>query len=160
MPLVPSKLANELGKIRLFDSDPEAAKAWADAWFEYLSTVTGAGISVERSALLKLKPAMVTAMLGMSSPDAGSQKLQDGIVAVWNAMIPLTSTLFPGTIPPLTPPPGMYQVAAAIRSMTAANTAPGTTRQQAYRSIANNIHPLMVVGGTVTLPGPTTGPIL
>lgn len=162
MPLVSEKLANELGKMKLFGADPEAAAAWANAWFEYLADVTGGGVSVAKPSLMRLKSLMVTTMLGMSAPDAGPQKIQDGIVAVWTAMIPMTSTLFSGTIPPLTPPPGMNQVSAAIRAVSTTNTAPGITKKQAYRNIANAIHPLMVAGGLVTFPGspPTTGPIL
>jgi hypothetical protein len=162
MPLVSAKLASELGKIELFGSDPEAAAAWANAWFAYLTDVTGAGIPAAKPALLGLKSLMITTMLGMSAPDVGPQKIQDGIVAVWTAMVPMTSTIFSGTIPPLTPPPGMNQVAAAIRAITPTNTAPGITKEVAYRNLANAIHPLMVAGGLVTLPGtpPITGPIL
>lgn len=162
MSLVSAKLGNELGKMRLFGADPEAAKAWADAWFEYLADVTGGGVAIAKPPLMRLKNLMVTTMLGMSAPDVGPQKIQDGIVVVWTAMVPMTSTLFSGTIPPLTPPPGMNQVAAAIRSVSKTNTAPGITKQQAYRNIANAIHPLMIAGGLVTFPGspPTTGPIL
>lgn len=161
--LVADKLAGELAKINLYGSDPEAAKAWADAWFEYFSDMTagptGTEIPVAKKPLFGLKSLMLTTMLGMSTPGLGPQKIQDGITAVWAAMVPITSTLFSGTIPPLTPPPGMTQVAAAIRSVAPTNAASGTTKHAAYRTLANTIHPLML-GGTVTLPGPTTGPIL
>jgi len=162
MPLTSAKLAQELGKMNLFGTDAESAAGWSNAWFDYFLEVTGGGILAMKPALLKLKPLMITALLGMSAYNIGPQRIQDGIVAVWNALVPLTSTVFPGTIPPLTPPPGMNQVASAIRAVAPINTVAGITRKQAYRNIANAIHPLMVAGGLVTLPSvpPITGPIL
>ena len=165
MPLNPQTLADALAKIGLKGNEPEAAAAWADAWFEYLSgaqaLVAGAPVPVAKPALLSFKPIMITALLGMSVPGAGPQKIQDGITAVWTAMVAGTATVFPGPIPPLFPPAGISGIAAAILSVAGANTSGRVTQDAALRNIANAIHPLQL-GGLVTypfVPSPLTGPI-
>lgn len=160
MPLLAATLADELNKIEPAGDEIQSANAWADAFLTYLRDVTGAGIPAVPAPILALKPIMVAAMLGMSTPGLGPQKIQDAITAAWAALVPLTSTVFAGTIPPLTPPTGNSGIAAAILAVTPANVAGNVPRKEATRLLAEAIHLTQIAGGLVTLPGPTTGPIL
>jgi hypothetical protein len=160
MPLVATTLADELNKIEPAGDELQAANAWSTAFLTYLSNATGADIPAVQPIILTLAPLMTAALQGVSTSVLGPQKIQDAITAVWAALIPLTATVFPGTIPPLTPPTGNTGIAAAILAIVPVNTAGNLPRKEAMRTLAEAIHLTQIAGGLVTLPGPVTGPIL
>jgi len=160
MPLLAPTLAKALTAIDLYGDEVQTIQAWTGAWMEYISQALGGGIPAKYKALAGPRKAMESALIGMSVPNAGPGKIQAGIVAFWSSMVGATAAVFPGTIPPLTPPPGIGGIGSAIRSIASSNTAGNLTKYQAYLNLANAIHP-QNLGGKVTLPGspPTVAPI-
>jgi len=155
-------LANELNKIEPAGDELQAASAWADAFLIYLSDAAGGVIPAVKPAITNLKSLMVTALLGMSIPVIGPLQIQKGIIAVWTALIPMTSAVFPGTIPPLTPPLGNAGISVALLGAAATNVIGNLPRKEAAANLAAAIHATQIAGGLVTLigPPPVTAPIL
>lgn len=160
MPLLPATLAKALTAIDLYGDEIQTIQAWTGAWMKYISQAQGGGIPANYKALAAPRKAMESALVGMSVPNAGPGKIQAGIVAFWSSMVSATSAVFSGTIPPLTPPPGIGGIGSAIQSVANTNTAGNLTKYQAYLNLANAIHP-QNLGGLVTMPGspPYTAPI-
>jgi len=159
MPLTPNKLASEMEKMPLTEDEMESAQAFADAFTAYFYEATGAGIPVAPGSLAPATKAMVPASSGMSK--AGAVAIQNGITAFWGVVCGATATIFPGTIPPCTPPPTVPAMAAALPSIFAANTSGKMDKKQSMLVIATAIHTTNL-GGITTLPGvpPVPGPIL
>ena len=155
MAMSDSTLAAELKAVPLFDNEPDAAAAWANAFDVYFQDAEAtAGGPVVPAGLSACKSAMEGALSGMSAPGAGAAALQAGILAYWGGIVPATAW---ATCTGVTPPPGMSALAATLTPVFLANTAPGVTKDQAMDAIAAAIHGVNIVGGIAVFPVPPAG---
>lgn len=139
-------------------TEAEAIKGWADAFAIYFSDAEAGGIPVTSDLVIAAKVAMSSAMVGLSLPGEGSDRIQSGITAFWTAATAATPGFFPGTIQPATPPPNLSLIAGAIDTVALNNTAPLLTGQQALDALATSIHPFNL-GGITTRPGAPPVPV-
>lgn len=148
-------LATELKAMPLFDNEPDAAAAWADAFDVYFQDAeAGAGGPVVPAGLAPCKAAMESALSGMSGSGQGAAKIQAGILAYWGEIIAATAWV---TCTEVTPPPGLSGLAAALQAVFSGNAVPGVTKDQAYDNIATAIHGINIVGGIAVFPVPPGG---
>lgn len=155
MAMSDSTLADELKAMPLFDNEPDAVAAWADAFDVYFQDAeAGAGGPVVPDGLSACKSAMEGALSGMSGSGAGAAAIQAGILAYWGAIVPAVAW---ATCTGVTPPPGLTGLAAALAPVFLANTAPGVTKEQAFDAIAAAIHAINIVGGQAVFPVPPGG---
>ena len=155
MAMSDSILTGELKVMSLFDNEPDAAAAWANAFDVYFQDAEAtAGGPVVPAGLSACKSAMEGALSGMSAPGAGAAALQAGILAYWGAIVPATAWP-PATA--ITPPPGLSGLAATLAPVFAANAVPGVTKDQAMDAIAAAIHEVNIVGGIAVFPVPPAG---
>jgi len=155
MAMSESTLSDELKAMDLYDNEPDAASAWADAFDAYFqdAEVTVLG-PIASAALGACKGAMQAALSGMSAPGAGAASIQAGIVAYWGAIVPAVAW---ATCTAITPPPGLSGIAAALVPVFLANTVPEVTKDQAAEAIAAALHAVNVTGGQAVFPVPPGG---
>lgn len=160
MAMLQTTLATELKALALYNDEPSAIQAWADAFANYFQgdgATEGAqsnALYITPAAIPAAKAAMVGAMTGLST--AGAAAIQAGIVAFWGALVPATA--WPTTTA-ITPPPGLSGLAVALQAVFDANTVGGLSKDDSMTAIAGAIHPINAVGGTATWPGLGPQPI-
>lgn len=160
--LVASNLKTELENLTPTDSEPAAVATLADAWTSYFYGASVAGTPCAAGSLDPAKAAMVSSLTGMSVSGQGPGKLQDGLVAFWSQVASLGATVWPGTIAPFTPPPGLSGVAAALLVAFSANQEGNKTLSEAAQAVSDLLHSGAGLGGVATMPGspPVPTPIL
>lgn len=154
MAMLQTTLADELKALALYDNEPDAIQAWADAFAAYFGDAESNAVIIAPAAIPAAKAAMAGAMTGLSM--TGAAALQAGIVAFWGALVPATA--WPTTTA-ITPPPGLSGLAAALQVVFDANTIGGLSKDASMTAIAGAIHPINAVGGTATWPGLGPQPI-
>ena len=109
------------------------------------------------------KIAMIGALLGMSTPGQGAQKIQDGITAFWTALIPFATATWP-TVPPILPamltiPPRLGEIAALLQAQAAKNIEAKLEKDEAALAIAKALLPTQLNATVVlSLPPPSGTP--
>jgi hypothetical protein len=154
MAMLQTTLADELQALGLYDNEPDAIQAWADAFAAYFEDAESNAVIIASAAIPAAKAAMVSAMTGLST--AGAAAIQAGIVAFWGALVPATAWL---TTTAITPPPGLSGLTAALQAVFDANTTGGLSKDASMTAIAGAIHPINAVGGAATWPGLGPQPI-
>lgn len=154
MSLSSTTLATALKSLALYDNEVAAATAWATAWNTYfLEAEAGLAGNIDSDGLVNCIAAMTSALSGMSSPGQGASKIQQGIIAYWNAII--FAIAWPTCIG-ITVPPSLSSLSTTLQPVFNANTAPGITKDQAMDNIAGALHTANL-GGTALFPVPPSG---
>lgn len=136
-------------------NEAAAIQDYADEFHTYMTGSAVLGIPMVAALALPAKAAMIAAMTGLNT--AGALSIQAGVVAYWNSLnIP---ALWGPTIAPTVPPPLLATLAAALVPVFVANVAGELDNVASTNAMAAVWHPLML-GGTATLPGPVSQPIL
>ncbi len=152
MALLQPMLASELANIELSTTEVDAINNMSDALNNYLSQMISNAIPL--ATAIAAKAAMTTALTGLSM--SGATAIQAGIVAYWGVVA------LPGAFGASTasiPPPSLATIATALTPVFASNVSAELDANAATSAIAAVLHPLML-GGTVTFPGPVVFPIL
>ncbi|MCP4600176.1 MAG: hypothetical protein GY847_06515 [Proteobacteria bacterium] len=149
-------LASELEALEPADNEAAAIQTFSSAYENYASTATGNGITLTPAGLALGKAAMESGLVGMSV--SGTTVIPTACIAFWVAVCTAFAVSFPTSIA-ATPPPHVA-LPAAFAALMPLNTTNEVTLEEAAASMASIIHTGAVTGGTVTLPGPTPGPIL
>lgn len=160
MALTDSVLAAGLAALEPTGDVNVAIQRVADAYHDYFQGASVSGVPVTPGASDPGKAAMISAMGGLNS-DAASA-LQSGIVAYWQALATLGTTLWvvPGftTLPAVTPPPGISALSSPIQSTFDSNLSSQADLNTASSNVASAIHAAHS-GGTVTLQPPVGAPV-
>jgi len=149
-------LASELQNLTPRIDEPGAAEALAEAYRVFALDAVGNGVPILPAGPDAGKLAMIPVLAGMSQPGAGALKIEQGVRAFWLAAA--LPAFFPGSIAALPPP--TVGLANSLQPVFDSNTSGGATLEQAAQAVAAVMYANAIVGGTVTLPGPATGPIL
>ncbi|OGO08149.1 MAG: hypothetical protein A2Y61_00245 [Chloroflexi bacterium RBG_13_60_13] len=150
MALNQTTLADELVALDLYDNEPGAIQAWADAFaafWEGDGVTNGAqsnAFYVSPAATPAAKAAMIGAMPGLAV--SGAAALQAGIAAFWGALVPPTA--WPSTTV-ITPPPGVANLAAALQTTFDANRDGASSEEDSMSAIAATLYAASL-GGTAT----------
>lgn len=156
MAMSAATLATQLENLTPTDNESAAAVVLAEAYRVFALAAVGNGVPILPSGPLAGKTAMIPALAGMSTPGAGASALESGVRAFWLAAA--TVAACPGSIAVVPPP--TVGLAAALLPVFASNTSTSATLSQAANAVASVMYANAIVGGTVTLPGPSVGPIL
>lgn len=160
MPLTQSTLADGLKTMTPTGDESVAIQRMVDAYGDYASEATGAGIAITTAGVELGKAAMSPVLVGMSAPFAAIAKIPASIISFWGAVCTGFAVSFPGSVA-ATPPPHA-SLAAAFAALMPANVAARLNTDQAMDAVAAIMHTDATIGGTVTLPGtpPVVGPII
>lgn len=158
MPLTPSTLSSGLQGLSQTDKFPpvidQLVKSFDDYW--RLATVSGVPVS---GTTEPGKAAMKAVLTSISATNGAPVAIASGITSYWTTMAPLAPSLWvvPGftVLAPITPPPGLSGLQAAILGAFNANVGARAELEQASDVLAAAIHPTQL-GATVTLQ-PTVG---
>lgn len=165
MPLLAATLANGLANMTPVPVEPAAIVNFASAWDSYFSGASVNGVPINRAAYQGALSAMKGALVGMSGPNACASKFQSAVAAFWSALGPLGPSLWvlaPAVItPPLSAPPGIGGIGAALQSVFKSNAAnPKATAASCAQAIASVLHSAGGLGGiAIVQPPPTAPPI-
>lgn len=147
----------ELLALTLYDNEPDAIDAWAEAYTAYFEDAQSAVTSVPViSAALHAaggpKELMAAAMVGLST--AGAAAIVAGITAFWGRLVtgPASSYFSGATV--IAPPAAIAGLSAALVATFATNIATSASKADAMGAIADDLHTASN-GGTVTFPGPS-----
>jgi hypothetical protein len=159
MSMALAKMEDELIALGLYGDEPSAIEAWADAYHNFMLDAECNAIPAMPSPMDTCKTAMGLAMTGLSV--TGAVAIQAGIAAYWNAMVPLTSGIFVSSIPPMTPPPTISGISAALLPVFISNVATEANKEDAMSAIASVLFSNSL-GGSCSFPGspPLVFPIL
>ncbi len=158
MAMVQATLATQLQNMIPVNLEATAITNLVNAYGTYASTATGAGVPIAAPGVTIGKTAMSTALVGMSATDAGRTLIPAACLAFWTAACAAFATTFPGSIAS-TPPPHVTLPTSFLTTVDA-NTSGSLGLVASMKAIAAVMHADAIIGGTVTLPGPTVGPIL
>jgi hypothetical protein len=128
--------------------EAEAVSALSNAYSAYCSTAESSGREIETAALDIAEPIMAAAMVGISVPNAGSQKMTDGFVAFWVSIASNPGLAFLNATA-ITPPP-FVGLKAKLDVVFESNTTGSVSLEDAAKNIADKIDEETKIGGTVT----------
>lgn len=156
MPLNPTTLANQLVNMTPTTSELTAIGRFTDAYIAFISESSVGGIVPIVPAGLQGTPksACIAAMTGLSVN--GATAIQNGLLAFWGAMVPLTATLYP-TSTLLVPPVPLASLAPLLVNVFAANTSAQLDLNASCQAVASVIYTASL-GGLATIPTPTPTP--
>ncbi len=159
MPLLPATLGGAMTSMTPTESESEAISRFADAYVVFMSTAQCGPIPIVPAALSGTpKAAMIAAMTGFSTD--GATAIQNGTLAFWGAMVPLSATLFPSSLV-LTPPPPLAGLGSLLTPVFQANKEGNLDLASACQSIALVIYTNSLGGlAVIPMPAPTPTPIL
>lgn len=156
MAMSEATLASELEALVPEATEAAAAARLTEAYGNYAADAEGNAVPIESTGIDLGKAAMEPALAGMSAPGAGATVIANAVIAFWVA------AAVPASFPTATivvPPPNAG-LAVALEAVFASNTAAQASLEDAAANIAAVMHAQAIIGGTVTLPGPSVGPIL
>lgn len=163
MALVSSVLASGLAALVPAQTEAEAVTRIVDAWDAYFAGASVNGIPAVSGSYAAGLTAMQGALSGISVANAGAQKLQDGILAFWNAIVGLAPSIWITApvvlVPPAIAPPGISGIAAALTPVFASNTSSNADLVTATNSIATVLHTNGGLGGLVNGSVPPASPV-
>lgn len=168
MALVQATLKSGLEAMSATDSEATSIQRFVDAWDDYWAGASVAGVPANAGTYSAGLSAMQGAMSGMSTSGAGAAKIQAGITAFWGAIAQSPTTIWttaPITlVPPITPPPGLSGIAAALTSTFATNTSGSLSLSDSAAAVAAVLHSAggfgAVVSGSVIPAPPAPIPIM
>jgi len=157
-----STLKTELEKLLPTGVEATAVSRLASAWTTYFYEAGVAGTPCAGGTLAGAQAGMEGALVGMSATGQGAAKMQAGITAFWAQVALQGATVWPGSLAPYTPPPGLSLLSAALQAIFAANLAGGKDLSDAAEALASALHTGGGLGGVATMPGvpPLPTPIL
>lgn len=161
MALIQATLSTELQALPDVDNEPDAILNMSSAFDGYFGGAASNGAPLNPAIAALGLAAMQGALVGMSADDAGAGAISAGVTAYWAALnVP---GAFGASIVPITPPPTIATLAAALTAVFAANITGKLEKEPACDAIAAVWHPIMIAGGLATFmvgPTPTPFPIL
>ena len=145
-----AKLA-EVFKSPPAETEGEAIQYITNAWVDFFSDASVAGIPAKRSLLEPARAAMTLALVGMSAPGVGAAKLTAAITAFWAAVTPSAASIWvtlPATVS-ATPPPTLASIALILPPIFAANTAGRKSINDAANDLASAVLSTQLGGATL-----------
>lgn len=152
-----SLLATQLLSLVPVATEAEAISVLADAYAVFAAGATAGAVPMAAPGVSLGKAAMLSALAGMSSPDAGASVLASAATAFWSAVAGGLATSFPGATAIVPPPHAALQT--LLDSTFASNVASTTLQAAAVNAVAVDFYGQAIVGGSVTFPGPVVSPI-
>jgi len=157
MALLPATLAAALiANVDNFETEAQAAAAWADSFDTYFQSAMAGPVPVVPFSTTLAKGDMESSLTGMSVAGAGAAALLTGITAYWANLSTNAATVFL-TSTSVTPPPTLGTLTATLEANFLANTNGNVDKVTALTLIANSIH-IAQTGGIAVFP-PTPGGI-
>lgn len=158
MAMSASALASQLLNLVPAATEVAAIAVLADAYGTFASDAVAGAATITASGIALGKAAMQAALVGVSSPGAGSAVLTAAVQAFWAAVAGGLATSFPAATAVVPPPHAGLQ--ALLDATFAANTAAMANLADATQAVATDLYNQAIIGGTVTFPGPVVSPIL
>jgi len=152
-----SVLATQLLNLVPSASELSAAVALANAYGVFATDAVAGAVPITIAGVALGKAAMLSALTGMSMPGAGAAVLTAAVQAFWTAVAGGLATSFAAAAAIVPPPHAGLQ--ALLSSTFITNTASDATQAAATNVVATNFFNQVLVGGSVTFPGPVTSPI-
>lgn len=168
MALSDTTLSDGLEALVPADAEADAIQAIVDAWDAYFGqAAVGAATAVPGSYAAGLT-AMQGALAGLSADGAGAAKLAAGVTAFWSAIAALPTSIWITApvvlVPPITPPPGLGALTAALAAAFASNAAASASLADSAAAVAGSLHTSgglgALVPGSVPPAPPAPLPIL
>lgn len=152
MTLSASTLASGLAAMTPTLYEASAIQAFSDAWEGYFDESTVSGIAATPDSYASALSALRSAMSGCSASGAAAASIQAALVAFWNGLSAVATSVWITApivlVPPVVPPPGLTGIAAALTSVFAANTSSSLSLEDAADAIASALHSANA-GGTI-----------
>lgn len=153
-----SVLATELLNLDPVDNEVDAITTLTDAYATFAADAVAGAQSLTAAGVALGKAAMITALTGVSVPNAGAAILVAATQAFWAAVAAGLATSFVGATA-ITPPPHSG-LSAAFAVTFPANTSGALSKAAATSAVADDFYAQAIIGGTVTYPGPVVSPII
>jgi hypothetical protein len=168
MALVQATLSSGLANMTPTGSEATAISNFVTVWDNYWSNASVLGVTATPGSYAAGLSAMQGALSGLSASGAAAGKIQSGIQAFWTAIAASASAIFivapTVLVPPITPPPGIAGIAAALAAAFGAATAGSLSLADAADAVATALHTAgglgAVVSGSVVPAPPAPIPIL
>jgi hypothetical protein len=155
-------LSSALQSLTPTTSEATARSRLTDAWEDYFLGATVSGAALVGASINPGLSAFSAALVGMSSPGAGSAKIAAACSAFWAAQLGLATGMWVTApivlVPPIVPPAGLATLPAALAATFAANLAGQLNLAEACDALATTLH-AATIGGVVpgsVLPAPPT----
>jgi len=158
MPMSAAALATELLNLVPAATEAAAIITLVDAYGAFASDVQAGSAAITAAGVALGKAAMQAALVGVSAPGAGSAVLTAAVQAFWAAVAGGLAASFAGAIAVVPPPHAGLQV--LLDATFISNTAAAADLADATQAVATDLYNQVIIGGTVTQPGPVVSPIL
>jgi hypothetical protein len=153
-------LSSALQALTPTTSESVARARLTDAWEDYFLGATVSGAALVGASIGPGLSAFSAALVGMSSPSAGSAAIASACSAFWTAQLGLATGMWITApivlVPPIVPPAGLATLPAALAATFAANLAGQLGLAAACDALAATLH-AATIGATVpgsVLPAP------
>ena len=150
-------LAAQLVNLAPAATEAAAIATLADAYAVFAGDAVAGAVPITPAGVGLGKAAMQLALVGISTPGAGSAVLTGAVQAFWAAVAGGLATSFAGATAIVPPPHAGLQV--LLDATFAANTASQASQAAATDAVATVLYNQAIVGGTATFPGPVVSPI-
>lgn len=150
-------LATELANLIPAASEAVAAATLAVAYATFAADAVAGVVSITAAGVGLGKAAMLSALVGMSTPGAGPAVITSAVQAFWVAVAAGLATSFAAATAITPPPHAGLQVLLEVAFV--ANTASRASLVDAAQAIATAMASQAIIGGTATFPGPIISPI-
>ena len=152
--LNPTALQDRLANLGDYETEIDATAEWGDILKSYLGAASIAQAPMTPIAQNAGAAAMSPALIGISFPGMGANKLQQGFIAFWAGVV---ATYAASTVA-VSPPPGVNALASQLEPIFVNVTQSALPRAEAASLITAIIHAANQ-GGTWTMPPGLAGPI-
>lgn len=165
MALSSSTLAAGIEAMPLTLDENEVINGLVSAWENYFGESTVSGITATPGSFDAGLSAMQSALVGISTPGSGATVLAAGVSAFWTGIASLATSIWITSpivlVPPIVPPTGLAELAAAITAAGNANLAAKASQSDAAATIAAAIHTNGGLGALVpgSVPPATPAPL-
>ncbi len=153
-----SVLASALATLQPTDTEATAVARLTDAYATFAADAIAGAIPITPAGVALGRAAMLPALTGISSPDAGATILVSATQAFWVAVVSGLSASF-ATATAIIPPPHAGLLSALL-SVFAANVDSQASVDDALNAVAGAFFAQAIIGGTITVPPGTVLPIL
>jgi len=152
-----STLAAQLLTLVPAADEAAAVVTLSSAYAVFASGAVAGAVPITAAGVALGKTAMQAALVGMSTSGSGVSVLVSATQAFWSAVAGGLASSFSGATAVVPPPHA--GLAALLASTFSTNTASSASLPSATSAVADDLYSQVIVGGSVTFPGPVTSPI-